>query len=72
MADPWKSPCALLYPTDHSDSCNNVFQLIYMQIHADKRAAVLKFDIGKTADRKRAIFRRIPARREKSVGFKIA
>ena len=35
-----------------------------MQIHADKRAAILKFDIGKTADRKRAIFRRIPARRE--------
>ena len=34
-----------------------------MQIHADKRAAILKFDIGKTADRKRAIFRRIPARR---------
>ena len=35
-----------------------------MQIHADKRAAILKFDIGKTADRKRAIFRRIPARRD--------
>ena len=34
-----------------------------MQIHADKRAAILKFDIRKTADRKRAIFRRIPARR---------
>ena len=42
-----------------------------MQIHADKRAAILKFDIGKTADRKRAIFRRIPARRE-LLGFNIA
>ena len=37
-----------------------------MQIHADKRAAILKFDIGKTADRKRAIFRRITARRASS------
>ena len=35
-----------------------------MQIHADKRAAILKFYTRKTADRKRAIFRRIPARRE--------
>ena len=60
---PLNSPWALPYPTDHSDSCNNIFQLIYMQIHADKRAAILKFDIRKTADRKRAIFRRIPARR---------
>ena len=34
-----------------------------MQIYADKRAAILKFDIRKNADRKRAIFRRIPARR---------
>jgi len=33
-----------------------------MQIHADKRAAILKFYIRKTADRKHAIFRRIPAR----------
>ena len=35
-----------------------------MQIYADKRAAILKFYIQKTADRKRAIFGRIPARRE--------
>ena len=38
-----------------------------MQIHADKRAAILKFYTRKTADRKRAIFRRIPARREKLI-----
>ena len=61
---PLNSPWALPYPTDHSDSCNNIFQLIYMQIHADKRAAILKFYTRKTADRKRAIFRRIPARRD--------
>ena len=42
-----------------------------MQIHADKRAAILKFDTRKTADRKRAIFRRIPARREIKIIFDI-
>ena len=43
-----------------------------MQIHADKRAAILKFDIRKTADRKRAIFRRIPARRVRWAQFAFA
>ena len=40
-----------------------------MQIHADKRAAILKFYTRKTADRKRAIFRRIPARRDYTDNF---
>ena len=40
-----------------------------MQIHADKRAAILKFYTRKTADRKRAIFRRIPARRVQPSDF---
>ena len=39
-----------------------------MQIHADKRAAILKFYTRKNADRKRAIFRRIPARRARRTG----
>ena len=69
---PLNSPCASLYPTDHSNSCNNVFQLIYKQIHADKRAAILKFDTRKTADRKRAIFRRIPTRQIFDVCFFIS
>ena len=42
-----------------------------MQIYANKRAAILKFETWNTADRKLAILGRTPARRAETSSFKI-